>query len=113
MTHTLKFENADFPYYNFKSSQSPKFDLEHGNFFIEQFYTIGIDSEIIFDEFLYNSTLESLNENSRLKSTVISKYPHVEKKNLKLDESVLIKVSIKYFQIFFVTFNLIFHYFIF
>lgn len=92
MSLAIKFENADFPYLNNKSSQSPKFDLDHGNFFIEQFYTIGIDSETIFDEFLYNSSLENLNENSRLKPTVICKYPNVDKKNLKLEESMLIKV---------------------
>jgi hypothetical protein len=77
----------------YKLSQSQKFDMEHGLFFIEHFYSIGLDMDLIFDDSLYSSSLQNLNESMRLKPMVISKYPPVKKTNLKMDESTLIKVS--------------------
>ena len=76
-----------------KYEKTNKVDLEHGNFFIEYFYSIGLDHETIFDDFLHNSSLKSINENPKLKPAIISKYPPVNKGNLDLDESLLIKVS--------------------
>ncbi len=76
-----------------KVNQSNKIDLGHGNFFIEFFYSIGIDQDLIFDDFLYNSSLDTINENAKINPTIISKFPPVRKPNILIEENIIIKVS--------------------
>jgi hypothetical protein len=76
-----------------KNSFYQKVDLENGNYFIEYFYSIGLDHDLIFDDFLYNNNLSVLNQSSKIQPKIISKYPQVNKKNINLDESTLIRVK--------------------
>ena len=83
------------------SYESKKMELDHGRYFIEYFYSIGVDHINLLDETLYSSILdetdinkikENLNENEKIKPSIITKYPPVNKKNYSIDEELIIQV---------------------
>lgn len=67
-----------------------KLDLDGGNFFVDHFYTIGIDHDSIFQDFLYNSDVNLINQNPRMKPSIISKFPYI-KKGINVNDDTLIK----------------------
>jgi hypothetical protein len=86
---------------NYNIYQNKKIDLDHGHFFVEYFYSIGLNHNTLLDESLYsnilnqsdsNIILEKLNQNLKIKPTIISKYPPINKKNLTIDEDLIIQV---------------------
>jgi hypothetical protein len=92
-------KNRDDNHNNF---QNKKIDLDHGHFFVEYFYSIGLSHNILLDESLYsiilndsdsNIILEKLNHNLKIKPSLISKYPPINKKNLTIDDDLIIQVG--------------------
>ncbi len=66
-----------------------------GKFFAEYFFLIGIDHDLIFDDFLYSNDLKKINENIQIKPKILSKIPKIEKSTLKIDDDIIIKVKNK------------------
>jgi hypothetical protein len=81
-----------------QNKQQKKINFNHGKFFIEYFYTIGIDQKVIFEDLLYTNGLRYINQSSKIKPTIISKMPNVEKSTIKINDEILIKVC--YFKIY-------------
>jgi hypothetical protein len=67
--------------------------IENGNFFIEYFYSLGLNHELILDDLLYNTDIKILNEHRKINPSIISKYPDIEKPYIGLEEQTLIKVN--------------------
>lgn len=66
-----------------------KKDLDRGNNFVDYFITIGLNEDVIFDDFLYNSDLKTLNNSPKIKPEIISKFPPIDKTIIGIDESVI------------------------
>jgi hypothetical protein len=60
--------------------------------FIEHFYTIGLDSNLIIQNYLYITDIATLNENKAVKPEIINKFPN--KSCLEIDDEAVIKVFI-------------------
>ena len=66
--------------------------INKGNSFVEQFYCIGLDSNLILQNYLYSTDINTLNENKSIRPEIITKFPNIEKKLIYLDDETLIKV---------------------
>ena len=75
----------DSTFYNFNF-------INKGNSFIEQFYCIGLDSNLILQNYLYNTDINTLNENKSIRPEIINKFPIIKKKLIYIDDETLIKV---------------------
>jgi hypothetical protein len=84
--------------YNLNDSQSHPFynylNQNQGKFFVEYFYLIGMDPDLIFQDFLYSNDLKKINENIRIKPKIISKVPDFDKTVLNIEEEIILKVNI-------------------
>jgi hypothetical protein len=60
--------------------------------FIEYFYTIGLDSNLILQNYLYITDLSTLNETKAVKPDIITKFPNTNKFKIDIDDETLIKV---------------------
>lgn len=71
-----------------------KMDLENGNYFVDYFYCLGLDHDLIFSDFLYTNDIKTLNESIKIRPVVITKFPNVNKSIIKFDEESILKVSL-------------------
>jgi hypothetical protein len=66
--------------------------LNSNSNFIEYFYTIGLDSNLIIQNYLYTTDLSTLNENKAVKPEIITKFPNVNKLHIDIEDESIIKV---------------------
>ena len=72
-----------------------KTELDKGNNLIEYFITIGITEDVIFNNFLYETDIMTINSSDLIKPEILSKFPPIEKKNVTIDENILRVLNIK------------------
>jgi hypothetical protein len=70
-----------------------KKELDKGNNFADYFIVIGVKQDLIFDEFLYENTLDVINNSEKINPEILSKFPPFEKTTINVDEN-MIKVTI-------------------
>jgi len=73
-----------------------KTELDKGNSLIDYFLTIGINEDVIFNNFLYENDINTLNSSELIKPEILTKFPPIEKKNVIVDENI-IRVSFSKF----------------
>ena len=66
-----------------------KNDLDRGNNFIDYFTVIGLPTDLIFSDFLYENDLYNLNESSKMKPEILSKFPPFDKSTISIDENII------------------------
>ena len=66
-----------------------KKELDKGNNFVDYFISIGLNQDIIFNDFLYENDLETLNNSELIKPEILSKFPPIEKTKINIDENVI------------------------
>ena len=66
-----------------------KTDLDKGNNFVDYFTVIGLPTELIFSDFLYENDLYKLNESGKLKPEILSKFPPFDKTTISIDENII------------------------
>jgi hypothetical protein len=66
-----------------------KNDLDRGNNFIDYFTVIGLPTDLIFSDFLYENDLFKLNESGKLKPEILSKFPPFDKSTISIDENII------------------------
>jgi len=62
-------------------------DLDRGNNLIDFFLVIGLNEKTIFDDFLYENDLNTLN--ARIKPDIVSKFPPFDKKIIAIDDNII------------------------
>ena len=72
-----------------------KNDLDNTNNFIDYFLVVGISSDVLVSDFLYETDLKDLNNSPIIKPDIISKFPPFDKSSVSVDENI-IKVSFTY-----------------
>lgn len=78
-----------------------KTELDKGNNLIDYFITIGINEETIFNNFLYESDVATLNSSELIRPEILTKFPPIEKKNVIVDENIIRVNMIKIFYFLF------------
>ena len=75
---------------NFQMISELKKELSMANKFIEYFAIIGLDPKIAIENFLFNSTLEELQNcyKKELKPGIITKFPPINKSYINIDDSL-------------------------
>ena len=71
---------------------SLKKELDKGNNFVDYFLVIGLNSELVFSDFLYENDLETINQSDSLNPEILSKFPPLDKTTINVDEN-MIKVN--------------------
>jgi hypothetical protein len=66
-----------------------KSELDKGNNLIDYFLTIGIGEDLIFNKFIYDNDLNTLNNSELIKPEILTKFPPIEKKNVIVDENII------------------------
>jgi len=79
-------QNEDYYLHQFKNQ------LDRGTNFVEYFVSIGISNKLMYDPFLYENDLKTLNSSDKISPVIISKFPEFDKSSIKIDSS-LIKVN--------------------
>ena len=79
-----------------KPEDSLKKDLDKGINFVDYFLTVGLDYDLIFNDFLYENEISVLNESELTKPVLLSKFPPFEKTLVNIDDSL---ISVKLFLI--------------
>jgi len=73
-----------------------KSELDKGNNLIDYFLTIGLGSDTIFNNFIYENDLNTLNNSEFIKPEILTKFPPIEKKNVIVDENIIrVKLKLK------------------
>lgn len=70
-------------------SKVQKLDLINSNNLIDYFLVIGLNSEAIFNDFLYHDDIYSVNSSDLLKPEFVSVYPPIEKLDFILDNTII------------------------
>lgn len=65
-----------------------KNELDRGNNLVDYFTVIGLPTELIFSDFLYENDLFKINE-SGLKPKILSKFPPFDKSTISIDENII------------------------
>ena len=60
-----------------------------GNNFVDYFVTIGLDSKIIFDDWLYENDLDSIISSDLFKPSFLTKFPPFDKNIINIDENLI------------------------
>lgn len=68
---------------------SLKKELDKGNNFIDYFVSIGINPNLIFDDFLYENNLSTLNSSNKYTPEILSKFPPFDKTTINIDENMI------------------------
>ena len=66
-----------------------KDELDRGNNFVDYFVVIGIPTELIFSDFLYENDMNVINESGKLKPEILSKFPPFDKSTISIDENII------------------------
>lgn len=76
-------------------------DLNEGNNFIDYFLVIGISPSIAFQDSLYKTKYEDLNNifQDKLTPSILSQFPPIEKKKIGLDEGIIYHCFPKGFKV--------------
>jgi phosphopantetheine adenylyltransferase len=64
-----------------------KKDLDRGNNFVDYFAVLGLSTNIIFSDFLYENDLNTLNKT--LSAEILSKFPPFDKTTISIDENMI------------------------
>ena len=80
-------QNDEYFLHQFKNQ------IDRGTNFVEYFLTIGLSESIIYDPFLYENDITTLNNSEKIKASIISKFPEFDKSSVRIDSSI-IKVNI-------------------
>ena len=68
---------------------SLKKELDKGNNFVDYFVIIGLNKEIPFDKWLYETDLEGLNSSGKIVPEILSKFPPFDKTTINIDENMI------------------------
>ena len=68
-------------------------ELDKGNNFVDYFTIIGIKRELIFEDFLYENDIKTLNSSERINPEILTKFPPFDKTTINIDEN-MIRVSL-------------------
>ena len=66
-----------------------KKELDKGNNFVDYFLVIGINQELIFDDFLYQNDITTINKSERIIPEILSKFPPFAKTTINVDENMI------------------------
>jgi hypothetical protein len=66
-----------------------KGELDRGNNFVDYFTVIGLPSDLIFSDFLYENDLYKIHESGKLKPEILSKFPPFDKSTISIDENII------------------------
>lgn len=64
-------------------------DIDKGNLLIDYFLTIGINEELMFNDWLYNTNFEELRQSNRITASIINKFPPIDKTSINIDENII------------------------
>jgi hypothetical protein len=78
------------------TDDSLKKELDKGNNFVDYFTIIGIKRELIFEDFLYENDINTLNSSERINPEILTKFPPFDKTTINIDEN-MIRVSIFFY----------------
>ena len=67
-----------------------KKELDTGNNFIDYFTVIGLPTDLIFSDFLYENDLSKINGSEKLKPEILSKFPPFPKSTISIDDNIII-----------------------
>lgn len=66
-----------------------KKELDKGLNFVDYFVLIGMNRELTFSEWLYETDLESLNLSEKIQPEILSKFPPFDKTTINIDENMI------------------------
>ncbi len=69
--------------------------MDNTNNFIDYFLVVGLSPDVVVSDFLYETDLKELNNNSMIKPEIISKFPPFDKSSVSVDDNI-IKVRFPY-----------------
>jgi len=69
-------------------------EIDKGINFVDYFVIIGVKQDLIFEDFLYQNSLETINNSDKINPEILSKFPPFEKTTINIDEN-MIRVKIK------------------
>ena len=58
--------------------------------FYNSFIVIGLPTDLIFSDFLYENDLSKINGSEKLKPEILSKFPPFPKSTISIDENIII-----------------------
>lgn len=64
-------------------------ELDKGNNFIDYFCVMGLSNSVLFDDFLYENDLPTLNASNKIQPEILSKFPPFEKTTLSISEEMV------------------------
>ena len=79
-------QNDDYYLHQFKNQ------LDRGSNFVEYFVSIGLPNRLIYDSYLYENDIKTLNTTDKIYPKIITKFPQFDKSSIIVDSSI-IKVS--------------------
>lgn len=83
------------------ADDSLKKELDKGNNFVDYFVTIGLNKDLILEEFLYENDLNTLNCSEKINPEILTKFPPFDKTTINIDENMIRVRQIKNREIFF------------
>ena len=66
-----------------------KKELDKGNNFVDYFVIFGIKQDLIFDDFLYENDLRTLNTSPQINPEILTKFPPLDKTTINVDENII------------------------
>ena len=64
-------------------------EIDKGINFVDYFVIIGVKQDLILDDFLYQNTLETINNSEKINPEILSKFPPFEKTTINIDENMI------------------------
>lgn len=64
-------------------------EIDKGNNFIDFFLTIGLSTKLLFDDWLYENSIETIKESKLFEPELINKFPPVDKSTINIDENII------------------------
>ncbi len=72
-----------------ESQNTLRKEIDKGINFVDYFVIIGVKQDLIFDDFLYQNTLETINNSEKINPEILSKFPPFEKTTINIDENMI------------------------
>jgi hypothetical protein len=72
-----------------EGSSTLKKEIDKGINFVDYFVIIGIKQDLIFEDFLYENTIETINNSEKINPDILSKFPPFDKTTINIDENMI------------------------
>ena len=63
--------------------------LDRVNNFVDYFTVIGLPTDLIFSDFLYENDVKTINESNLFKPKILSNFPPFDKSTISIDENII------------------------